>query len=85
MSEDSTTLLALKNAWTGAVAASDHVRDLDSAVQALPKATPLSDLDLEAYHAAALAQSMAVMALRGLLEELRRKQEREARPARSGE
>lgn len=78
MSEESTTILALKNAWTGAVAASDRVRELDAAVQALGEETPLDGLDLETYHNAALAQSSAVMALRGLLEQLRRQLEREA-------
>jgi hypothetical protein len=78
MSEDSTTLLALKNAWTGAVAASDRVRDLAASVEALPAETPLDALDLTAYHAAAFAQSNAVMALRGLVEQLQRKQVRDA-------
>jgi hypothetical protein len=78
MSEDSTTLLALKNAWTGAVAASDRVRDLAASVEALPAETPLDALDLTTYHAASFAQSNAVMALRGLVEQLQRKQVRDA-------
>jgi hypothetical protein len=73
MTETPNALLALKNAWTGALAASDRVRELAPAVQALPETTDLSQVDLETYHNAALAQSIAVMALRGLIEELRRR------------
>jgi hypothetical protein len=73
MSEDSNALLALKNAWSGAVAASDRVRDLAPSVLALADATPVTDLDLETYHTAALAQANAVQALRGLIEQIRRK------------
>src|SRR5258708_6443310 len=66
MSEETNALLALKHAWNGAVAASDAVRDLAPQVLALNDATPVRGLDLEAYHRVALAQSIAVMALRGL-------------------
>jgi hypothetical protein len=72
MSDESNALLALKNAWTGAVNASDRVREMSSAVANLPDATPLSQVDLETYHTVALAQANAVQALRGLIEELRR-------------
>jgi hypothetical protein len=65
--------MALRNAWNGAVAASERVRDLAPSVQGLDDATTVDQLDLETYHNAALAQSIAVMALRGLIEELRRK------------
>jgi hypothetical protein len=75
MSEDTNALLALKHAWNGAVAASDAVRDLAPAVLALDDATLLQDVDLEAYHRVAMAQSIAVMALRGLVEQLQRKQQ----------
>ena len=73
MSEETNTVLALKNAWNGAVAASNQIRDLGPAVQALAEEAALNDLDLETYHRATLAQSNAVLALRGLVEELRRK------------
>ena len=73
MSDESNALLALKNAWNGAVATSDRVREMAPAVQGLAESTPLADLDLETYHNVALAQSNAVMALRGLIEELRRR------------
>jgi len=73
MSDESNALLALKNAWTGVVAASDEVRNLAPSVLAIDEATPVTEVDLEAYHRVALAQSNAVMALRGLVEQLRRK------------
>ena len=73
MSEETNTVLALKNAWNGAVAASNQIRDLGPAVQGLAEETALNDLDLETYHRATLAQSNAVLALRALVEELRRK------------
>ena len=73
MSEETNPVLALKNAWNGAVAASDQIRDLEPALQGLGEETTLGDLDLETYQRVTLAQSIAVMALRGLVEELRRK------------
>jgi hypothetical protein len=73
MSDESNALLALKNAWTGAIAASDRLRELAPSVQALPEATSLADLDLESYHTVTMAQANAVMALRGLIEELKRR------------
>lgn len=73
MSDESNALLALKNAWAGVVAASDRVKEIAPAVQALPEATPLADVDLDAYHAATMAQANAVMALRGLIEEMKRR------------
>lgn len=77
MSEDSIALLALKNAWTGAVAASDQVRDMEASVTGLDEATPAADLDLEAWHKVSLAHSNAAMALRGLVEQLQRKREKD--------
>ncbi len=75
MSEDTSALLALKHAWSGAVSASDAVRELAPAVLALDDATPVQDLDLEAYHRVAMAQSIAVLALRGLVEQLQRRRQ----------
>jgi hypothetical protein len=78
MSDEANALLALKNAWAGAVTASAAVRDLDPAVQALPADAPLGSVDLERHHHLALAQANAVQALRGLIEQLR------ARTAKAG-
>ena len=77
MSEETNALLALKNAWTGAVDASEKVRDLANSVQALEETTPVHELDLETYHRLTLAQSNAVLALRGLVEQLREKRDKE--------
>jgi hypothetical protein len=73
MTEHPNALLALKHAWNGAVAASDRVRELLPEVQAVPDTADVAELDLETFHSAALAQANAVMALRGLIEELRRR------------
>lgn len=68
---EANAVLALKNAWNSVIATSDRVRELGPGVQALPEGTALSDVDLETYHNAALAQANAVNALRGLVERLR--------------
>lgn len=78
MSEESNAVLALQNAWTGAIAASDRLRELEPAIMGLAAESTLQQLDLDTYHDAALAQGNAAMALRGLVEELRRKRERDA-------
>ena len=71
MSEEN-AVLALKSAWNGVLAASDDVRAQAKAVAALADATPIADLDLDAYEQVTVAQANAVMALRGLLGQLRR-------------
>jgi hypothetical protein len=67
-------IVALQNAWTGALAATETVRSLDARVQALDPAAGIAAEDLETLHNAVLAQANAVMALRGLVEQLRRLQ-----------
>ena len=62
---DLNTNLALKHAWTTALATSDELR-----------AIPLEEVDLEAVQPKVLAQAIAAQALRGLVEELRRKAEK---------
>lgn len=62
---DLNTNLALKNAWTTALATSDELR-----------AISLEEVDLEAVQPKVLAQAIAAQALRGLVEELRRKAEK---------
>ncbi len=76
MSDESNALLALKNAWTGAVAASDEVRKMAPVVAGLDESTPLAGLDLETYHRISLAQSNAVLALSGLVEQLQRNRDK---------
>jgi hypothetical protein len=72
LSNETNALLALKNAWNGAIAASDRLRDLAPTVASLPEDADVKTLDLDACHAAALAHANAAQALRGLLEELRK-------------
>ena len=74
MSENVNAVLALKNAWRGAIAASNEVRKLGPAVDALPETADVGALDFETYHRVLLAQANAVLALRGLVEQLRRKE-----------
>jgi hypothetical protein len=69
LSNETNALLALKNAWAGAIAASDRLRELEPSVQGLPEDADVKHLDLETYRDAALAQSLAALALRGLIEE----------------
>lgn len=73
MTQDRDAMLALKNAWTGALASADRLRELAPAVPDLPATAALTDVDLEACAAAALANANAAQALRGLIEQLRRK------------
>jgi hypothetical protein len=75
MTEHPNALLALKNAWSGVVAANERLRELESAVVALPADTPVEQLDLNEYHGAVSAHATAVMALRGLIEELQRRRQ----------
>lgn len=72
MSNETNALLALKNAWNGAIAASDRLRELAPAVSDLAEDTDVTTLDLDAYRKAAVAHSLASMALRGLIEQLQR-------------
>lgn len=73
MSDESNALMALKNAWTGAMATSDELRQLAASVQSVPDDADLSQLDYETYHRVALAHATAAAALRGVIEQIRRK------------
>jgi hypothetical protein len=75
MTEHPNALLALKNAWSGVVAANDRLRELEAAVLALPADLPVEQVDLQEYRGAVTAHATAVMALRGLIEELERRRE----------
>jgi hypothetical protein len=74
MDGHTSAVLALKNAWSGAVDASDRMNALTASVLGLPEDAPLAPVDLETYHRLTLAQANAVMALRGLIEDVRRRQ-----------
>jgi hypothetical protein len=75
MTDDANALMALQNAWNGALAASDRLRELAPAVQSLTEASPMTALDFDTYGAVSLAHANAAQALRGLVEELRRRRE----------
>ena len=77
MSDESNALLALKNAFSGVVNSADRVREVSASLTTLPETTPLAQIDLETYHNVALAQANAAMALRGVIEEIRRKSGKE--------
>ena len=68
--DEGNAILALKNAWNGAVAATDRLRELAPAVASLPDTAAVASLDLETYHRVSMAQANAALALRGLLEAL---------------
>lgn len=73
MSNETNALLALKNAWQGAIAASDRLRELAPGLDQMAPETDVNTLDLETYHHAVEAQSIATLAVKALIEEFRRK------------
>jgi hypothetical protein len=76
--DEANAILALKNAWNGAIAATDRLRELQAAVAGLPEDAAVKDLDFETYHRASMAQANASMALRGVIEVLRERGEGQA-------
>lgn len=72
MSEQN-AVLALQNAWNGAVNASAELTNVATSVAALPATTLVSELDLAGYRRVILGHANAAMALQGLVEELQRK------------
>jgi len=62
---DVSTDMALRNAWNSVMAASDELKTIS-----------LDPVDLEAIQPKVLAHANAAQALRGLVEELRRKAEK---------
>lgn len=72
MSEQN-AVLALQNAWTGVLNASAEVEKLAPSVAALPDSTKVDALDLATYRKVTLAQSIAVKALYGMVEDMQRK------------
>jgi hypothetical protein len=69
--DEANAILALKNAWNGAIAAADRLRELQPAVAGLPEDTAVKALDVETYHRASMAHANASMALRGVIEVLK--------------
>lgn len=75
--DEANALLALKNAWLGVVDSAGELQAMAPAVQAVPDDTPLKGLDLDTYHRLVGAHASAVMALRGLIDELERQAARD--------
>jgi hypothetical protein len=73
MSDDTDALMALKNAWNGALATSDRLREAGHGILGLPPAAVVQDVDLETAATLALAHANAAQALRGLIERVREK------------
>ena len=70
--DEANAVLALKNAWLGAVTSAQELVNLAPSVEGLPDDTKLASLDFETYHRLVGAHANAVMGLRGLLDELKR-------------
>ena len=75
--DDENAVLALKNAWLGVTHTAQEVATLQTAVDGLPETTDPATLDFATYHRVVGAHANAVMALHGLLDELKRKAESE--------
>lgn len=73
--DEANALAAVKNAWLGVITTAGALSDLSPSVQGLPDDTPIASLDFETYHRVVGAHANAVMGLRGLLDELKRKAE----------
>jgi len=71
--DEENAVMALKNAWLGAVNTGQEMTAASSAVQALPDDTPIASLDFDAYHRILAAHANAVMAVHGLVDELKAK------------
>ena len=73
--DEANAVSALKNAWLGVVTSAQELSNLAPSVEGLPDDTTLASLDFETYHRLVGAHANAVMGLRGLLDELKRKSE----------
>jgi hypothetical protein len=73
--DEANAVLALKNAWLGAVTSGQELTNLAPSVEGLPEDTKLAALDFETYHRLVGAHANAVMGLRGLIDELKRQAE----------
>ncbi len=71
--DEANALLALKNAWQGAVASAAELERHLPAVENLAAETGLDALDLDTYYRVSSAHATAVMALHGLVQDLQKK------------
>ena len=76
--DEENAVMALKNAWLGAVTTAQELANLAPSVQGLPEGTAVASLDFDTYHRLVGAHANAVMGLHGLLDELKRKASAEA-------
>ena len=74
--DEESAVLAFKNAWLGAVTSATELTEMASAVEALPEDTPVASLDFEGYHRILGGHANAVMAVRGLLDDLKSRVEK---------
>jgi len=70
--DEANAVVALKNAWLGAMTTAQELSNLAPSVEGLPEDTTLASLDFETYHRLVGAHANAVMGLHGLLDELKR-------------
>lgn len=74
--DDESATLAFKNAWLGAVTSAETLAEMAPAIGALPEDAPVASLDFESYQRVLAAHANAVMAVRGLLDDLQSKLEK---------
>jgi len=73
--DEANAVLAVKKAWLGAVTSAEELAKLAPSVAGLPEETLPENLDFETYQRVLAAHAGAVMGLRGLLDDLKRKME----------
>lgn len=71
--DEENAILALKNAWQGAVTAGQELERHLPTVEAVAGDSTLKGLDFDTFYRVASAHATAAMALRGLIEELQKK------------
>lgn len=71
--DEENAILALKNAWKGAITSAKELEAHQAAVDGIAPDTALADVDLETFYRVSSAHALAVNALHGLIGELQRK------------
>jgi len=69
--DEENAVMALKNAWLGAVNTGQDVAAASPGVQALPDDTPIASLDFDGYYRILAAHANAVMGLLAQVDELK--------------
>jgi hypothetical protein len=73
--DEANALMAFKNAWLGAITTGEEVVKLGPSVAGLPDDTPIAALEYDTYYRILGAHANALMAVRGLLDDLNPKEE----------